>query len=575
MSTHPYRQKIPQLPGSTGSFDRPDVTSTQSGVETASTEPNSRATLANLGSVSALPQLDVQQPVLPFTSQVSHNRSSSKPGSVTSRSNANSPAGSVSSHSPRSSLSSPLIHPLNPEAQRATGSKVVSPNGSIGNLNEFGHKYRNSGSRLSINTSSSGHSSPMYNIKPDHRTSSRSVDLGSFYQLDRSVSPAITIGTNMDFSQSLLANQQTAEHPSALVPRMKTIEMYRKNARKSHDPAVLFQYAQYMLQTALLLDTESEEEGKLRKDFLQEAQHYLKKLADKGYLDAQYLLGDAYSVAAFGKTDDKESFSLFQSAAKHGHVECAYRTALCYEEGLGTGRNSRKAVEFLKFAASRNHAAAMYKMGLYSFYAKMGLPNNITTKKAGIQWLSRATMRATELTAAAPYELAKIHYHGFEDIVIPDRKYALELYVKAASLGHVKSAAILGHHYEVGDVIPQDPDLSIHYYNIAAMGGDCESMLAMCAWYLVGSEKLEKDENEAFEWAIRAAHGGLAKAQFAVSHFLEQGIGCEIDFAQSKVWLEKSAQGGNSRAITKLKNLNSSSENSTKDSKKDKDCIIM
>ncbi|KAM9887851.1 hypothetical protein OXX69_013216, partial [Metschnikowia pulcherrima] len=35
------------------------------------------------------------------------------------------------------------------------------------------------------------------------------------------------------------------------------LEMYRKNARKSNDPAVLYQYASHMLQTALNIDSSS------------------------------------------------------------------------------------------------------------------------------------------------------------------------------------------------------------------------------------------------------------------------------------------------------------------------------
>ena len=216
----------------------------------------------------------------------------------------------------------------------------------------------------------------------------------------------------------------------------------------------------------------------LKRQFLKEAQHYLKKLSAKGYSDAQYLLADAYSSGVFGKVENKESFILFQAAAKHGHVESAYRASHCLEEGLGTTRDSRKALNFLKFAASRNHPSAMFKLGLYSFYGKMGLPNDVNTKQNGIKWLSRAAARANELTCAAPYELAKIFEKGFLDIIIPDEKYAMELYIQAATLGHVPSACLLGKIYETGNsVVPQDVSLSVHYYTQAALQGDPVAML--------------------------------------------------------------------------------------------------
>jgi TPR repeat protein len=440
-----------------------------------------------------------------------------------------------------------------------------------------------------------------------HNRASKSVDLSHLYLLNVNESAHFTMTNESlsDVSHNLI-KQYLGEHSqSTLLPRMKTIEMYRKNVKKSNDPKVLFQYAQYMLQTALTLDTNpstppegSNNKGEsleknMKKQFLKEAVHYLRKLSDKGYTDAQYLLGDAYSSGALGKVDNREALSLFQGAAKHGHVESAYRTAYCYEEGLGTTRDSRRAIDFLKFAASKNHPAAMYKLGMYSFYSKMGLPDNVNVKKSGIQWLTRATAKANDLTNAAPYELAKIQDAGFLDIVIPDHKYAMELYVQSASLGHVKSAAILGKAYELGDeVVQQNPDLSIHYYSQAALGGDAESMLALCAWYLVGNPpNLEKNHEEAFQWALSAANLKYPKALYTMGHFYEKGIGCAVNLETAKTWYIMAMDKGDERAKTKLQKLNSPTsvplnepkplekkEKKKKDKKgkkKDRDCVIM
>lgn len=439
-----------------------------------------------------------------------------------------------------------------------------------------------------------------------------------------------------------LIRQYLGNNNSSLVPRFKTIELYRQNAKKTNDPTVLFQYAQYMLQTALMMEsnpegnspgvtpgmtpsqsvetspyrgaaaaaaaaTESEsrfrlnhsktrslssdltkansdsgavDEKKMRRAILREAHFYLKKLADKGYAEAQYLLADAFSSGAFGKTENKEAFSLFQAAAKKGHVESAYRTSHCYEEGLGTGRDARKALDYLKMAASRNHTAAMYKLGVYMFHGRMGLGQDDNTKKMGIKWLTRAATAATELTAAAPYELGKIYLEGFKDIVIVDRKYALELYSQAAAFGHVQLAAALGHFYEVGDTVPQDSNLSIHYYTQAAMGGDPASMLAMGAWYLVGNEPyLPKDESEAFEWVKRAAACGLPKAEFTMANFYDKGIGCIKNDAEAQTWYMRAAEHGEAKAVSRIHDKQAAAKLQKRMKKSsglaEKDCVIM
>lgn len=521
------------------------------------------------------------------------------------------------SHAPYPSFEQGELHlPEKGLALTSPASNPLSALSSVTNLNLGGHpalmpSLLMSQSELNL-AATSGH-------KYAH-TRSVSSTLSFFHDRDNS--------SLIDFNQSVI-HQYLGSNLNTLMPRMKTIEMYRKNAKRSTDPAVLFQYAQYMLQTALMLDTTtpvglgsstpappakkssqllevekthrksrlsnslsldpaSMSDPQLKRSLLKEAHHYLKRLADKGYPEAQYLLGDAYSLGAFGKVDNREAFLLFLLAAKHGHAECAFRTSHCYEEGLGTGRDARKGVEFLKLAALKNHPAAMYKLGMYSFHSRMGLPDNVPTKKMGIKWLERALNVATELTAAAPYELGRIYQEGFLDILLKDEKYALELYAQAAALGHIESNAILGRCYEVGDIVPQEPNLSIHYYTTAALGGHPESMLAMCAWYLVGSEpNLPKDDQEAFEWAKRAAMCGLAKAQFAVANFYDKGIGCIKNTAEAQDRYRKAAENGEEKALARIANKEVAAQLakiSKKKAKKaaagansaqDKDCVIM
>lgn len=465
--------------------------------------------------------------------------------------------------------------------------------------------------------------------------------------MSRSHSPAPEIvgSAAFDLNQSFLTNNLGANSAS-LMPRMKTIELYRINAKKSHDPAIQFQFAQFMLQTALLsgktrneasktppsLDSgdslldlprqprrqpsmqslssltapsvasgsaaplSEEQELKVKRDLLKEAVSHLSKLSMNGYADAQYLLGDAHASGALGKPDLKESYSMFQLAAKHGHSEAAYRAALCLEEGWGTSKDARKAVLFLRQASSKGHPGAMLRLGIACFYGKMGLHIGSSaardlTQKEGIKWLTRAAETANETFPQGPFELAKIYETGYKEIVFKDLEYTVQLYVKSADLNFVPAASKLGSAYEYGTMgCPQDAALSIHYYTIAALGGDPTAMLAMCAWYMVGAEPmLPRNEEEAYEWASRAAQRGLAKAQYATGYFLENAIGCERDILQATEWYRRAAAGGDERAMERLKtNMDKSlqlqggnrprkgeGKAAGKTGGKDKDCIVM
>ncbi|KAK9313750.1 hypothetical protein V1524DRAFT_434951 [Lipomyces starkeyi] len=294
-----------------------------------------------------------------------------------------------------------------------------------------------------------------------------------------------------------------------------------------------------------------------RELLLREAATVLRKLADRGYPDAQYLLGDALSSGLLtnGRPHLRESFGLFVSATKHGHSEAAYRAALCYEEGWGTASDVRKAVQFLRAAAAKNHPGAMLKLGVACYYGQLGLTNH---QKEGVKWLSRAAEVANEIFPQAPYELGAIYETGFLDIVIPDPSYAAQLYVRSAELGYTPAAARLGHAYELGVLgCPQDPALSVHYYTVAALAGDAGSMLALCAWYLVGAPPvLDVDTEEAFEWARKAADAGLPKAMYAIGHLYEKGVGTQRDLLEANLWYVRAAESGDERAQARLKALN-------------------
>jgi TPR repeat protein len=322
-------------------------------------------------------------------------------------------------------------------------------------------------------------------------------------------------------------------------------------------------------------------EDKIKADLLKEAVANLRRLSDKGYADAQYLLGDAYASGALGKPEMRESFRLFSLAAKHGHGEAAYRAALCLEEGWGVSKDVRRAVQFLKTAASRNQPGAMLRLGMALFYGRMGFDDRAKTKQDGIKWLTRSAESANEIFPQGPFELAKIYEVGYKDIVIRDLSYAIQLYVKSAELGFVPAATKLGHAYEYGSLgCPTDAALSIHYYSMAAEGSngdnaDPVAMLALCAWLLVGADGiLPKDEQQAFLWAEKAATLGLPKAQYAVGYFLENGIGTDRDVLQSSNWYKKAADGGDERAAERLARAAREGNKKHKKSSKDSDCII-
>ena len=320
---------------------------------------------------------------------------------------------------------------------------------------------------------------------------------------------------------------------ASLLGTMKTLEMYRANVKKTNDPTLQYEFAVFMINAAQELavsetdsDSQRQSSPKPPRDYesphrdnltpggsqgglLREAKQILQKLSDRSYPYAQYYLADGYASGLFNKgiEDNDRAFPLFVAASKHGHAEAGYRAALCYEFGWGSRKDSQKAVQFYRQSASKNHPGAMSRLGKACLTGDMGLGNRY---REGVKWLKRAAESADFQYNSAPYELGLLHETGYGDDIFKDESYAAQLFTQSADLGHVEANYRLGDSYEHGKIsCPRDPALSVHFYTGAAQRGHPLAMMALCAWYMVGAEPvLEKDENEAYEWATKAAETG-------------------------------------------------------------------
>ncbi|GLI78255.1 chitin synthase 4 [Penicillium ochrochloron] len=422
--------------------------------------------------------------------------------------------------------------------RRTRVSRPLSNYSSTSDVNVANHRRNLSASPYLQGRSSSRNST----ASPDNRPLSVLDLLNTSYPQPGPAAP--------QFDNSHL--QSSVGNNASLLSHKQTFEMYLANVKKTDEPAVQYEFAVFMINSMREMPAVDLEDSTsiTRQRLMRESKSILQRLADRSYPFAQYYLADGYASGLFnkGKEDYERAFPNFLAASKHGHVEACYRTALCYEFGWGVRVDGGRAVQFYRQAASKNHPGAMLRMAKACLAGDMGLGKRY---RDGITWMKRAAESSDSQYNSAPYELGVMHETGYGDDVFKDESYAAQLFTKSAELGHVEAAYRLGDAYEHGKLnCPRDPALSIHFYTSAAQSGTHPlAMMALCAWYLVGAEPvLEKDENEAYEWATRAAALGLAKAQYAVGYFTEMGIGCRRDPLEANVWYVKAADQGDERA---------------------------
>ena len=67
---------------------------------------------------------------------------------------------------------------------------------------------------------------------------------------------------------------------------------------------------------------------------------------------------------------------------------------------------------------------------------------------------------------------------------------------------------------------------------------------------MTGSEGvLQQSDTEAYLWARKAAHAGLAKAEYAMGYFTEVGIGAPANLEDAKRWYWRAACESSSMSI--------------------------
>ncbi len=366
------------------------------------------------------------------------------------------------------------------------------------------------------------------------------------------------------------------------------LEAYRQSAKENKDDRFRYNFVQYLISCAhkiiecpeklgIFFESENnerstEERQREMAEVLQkEAVKWLKKLANRSrcpFEEAQFQMAEFYGRGDFGcRVDHARAFQYYFSASKQNHPASCYRVAACYEMGAGVKKDDARAVQFYRKAAALGDPFAMHKYALMLLYGHLGMKRNL---REGISWLKRAAAVASVECPQSLMDLARL----FEKdsgcpMVIPDEGYSMELYRKAANLGHAPAQYRLGTCLEFGLIgCDADPLAALKWYAKAADQGLPDAELALSHWYLSGTPAtalgdadaeshyiLKPSDDEAFNWAKKAAERGHPKAQYTLGYYWEEGIGCDADFGQALLWYRRSAEQKYHRALKRLVEL--------------------
>lgn len=247
------------------------------------------------------------------------------------------------------------------------------------------------------------------------------------------------------------------------------------------------------------------------------AQPWMEQAANQGHFFAKCWLA-VVEPKKFGQ-DISEILERLKMESNAGNAEAQFYLARCYEEGLGTPKDGKKAFKWYQesanqgFSLSQNRLARCYLTGV----------GTQKDDQKAFFWCQKASEQGLPL---AEYNLGYCYLNGIG--TEKDPKKAFSCYLKSARNGYTTSQYYLGKCYNEGIGTIKDDNKAFLWYKRAAEQGYSLAQ-DMVGFFLQRGIGTSKNEHLAFEWYQKAAEQGLASAQFNLGFCYENGVGTPKD----------------------------------------------
>jgi TPR repeat protein len=234
---------------------------------------------------------------------------------------------------------------------------------------------------------------------------------------------------------------------------------------------------------------------------------WLRKAAEQGSLESQFVLGTVYEFGRGGEpVNHKESFKWALLAAQRGHMVAQHNVATDYFEGTGVSKDLEQARSWYTRAAEQGFAHS--------------------------EWM-----------------LGRIYVDGIG--VAPNREEGLKWLSKSLAQGHSPTMMTLAAMFSDPNGVPQDPQLVFDLHRAAAERGNHFSEFELGRFYRAGYLGAP-DYGQAMVWFQKSAAVNYGPADHFLGAMYEAGQGVLPDAAQSRMHYERAAGLGVSGAIQRL-----------------------
>ncbi len=227
------------------------------------------------------------------------------------------------------------------------------------------------------------------------------------------------------------------------------------------------------------------------------------KLADKGNLEAQLLLGYSYLYGDNGlKPDYAKAFEYYGKAALQNDATGLNNLGSLYYSGIGVARNPAKAAVLFAKAAELGNAEAAVNIGFMHISGNGAKQDKLKALNYFEQASATDNPTAKFMTGYAYYTGSGRHLNYVK---------AAPLIKAAADAGLDEAQLVLADMYIGGKGFPQNYQNAVRYLRLSATQGNTEAMMNL-ADILAEGEKYKKDVDFAHVLYNLAAVRGVTSA---------------------------------------------------------------
>lgn len=179
-----------------------------------------------------------------------------------------------------------------------------------------------------------------------------------------------------------------------------------------------------------------------------------------------------------------------KKAAEGGDAEAQYLLGLAYNSGVGVTKDPERTAYWLRRSATRGFSRAQFAYGQRLYWGWGEIKPN---KQEGFEWWLVA---AENGNASAMLEIGDTYHYGREGVSKQDLEQAEKYYNQALSIGAVEAETSLGHLYgtkatkakKAGDVktFEQESEKKLTYFQKAAQKGSSDAMYQLAFMYRYG-----------------------------------------------------------------------------------------